>query len=452
VRGLVLLLIVVVAGAALLLAWPRLEGEAPRLEAPGQVVIGSGESAVEVAWHDEGSGLAEIEAFLEMDTGARPLLTRTLLEERLPGSVLAGPPIPTESRSASLELDAEALELPDGEATLVLRARDWSWRGWLSGNARELRVPVIVDTEPPSVTVESGLTYVRRGGSAAVVYRSSGAERDGVRVDDAFFPGSDLGGGRRVAIFAIPVEAESDPRVRVVAIDRANNEASARFASRVQERRFPQLSIRLSEGFLEGVVNDLADDHDMLEPTPVATFQRVNEELRRRSEKRIAAAVRPPSKKRFRGAFEQMYNSRVTSQFAELRDYEMGGRTVSTARHYGFDLASTAGAPITASNDGVVIFAEPNGIYGRLVLIDHGLGITTLYAHLSRVDVEVGDEVLKGQEIGRSGATGLAGGDHLHFAVLVGATYVDPVEWWDPKWVREHIEVRLAPGGAPAGP
>lgn len=60
----------------------------------------------------------------------------------------------------------------------------------------------------------------------------------------------------------------------------------------------------------------------------------------------------------------------------------------------------------------------------------------------------------KGESLGLSGATGLAGGDHLHFAILVGPTYVDPVEWWDPKWVREHISVELAGdpmAGSPQG-
>ena len=138
-----------------------------------------------------------------------------------------------------------------------------------------------------------------------------------------------------------------------------------------------------------------------------------------------------------------MRGSKVTSEFAEVRHYTYGGQRVSRARHYGYDLASTARAKITASNGGSVVYAGDNGIYGNLVLIDHGLGITTLYGHLSSLDVEVGDQVAKGDVLGRSGATGLAGGDHLHFAVLVGKTYVDPLEWWDGKWVRDHIESRL---------
>ena len=123
-------------------------------------------------------------------------------------------------------------------------------------------------------------------------------------------------------------------------------------------------------------------------------------------------------------------------------------RLVSKARHYGFDLASTRAASVTAANAGVVVFAGDLGIYGRCIIIDHGLGVHSLYGHLSEVGVAVGDTVAKSQRVGRSGKTGLAGGDHLHFAILVGGQYVDPLEWWDPKWVRSHIEWRLRPSGS----
>ena len=112
-----------------------------------------------------------------------------------------------------------------------------------------------------------------------------------------------------------------------------------------------------------------------------------------------------------------------------------------------FDLASVRQAEIQASNDGVVVLASYFGIYGNCVVIDHGLGVATLYGHLSRLDVTAGQRVERGARLGLSGATGLAGGDHLHFAVLVGGTYVDPLEWWDPKWFASNVEDRLVSAG-----
>ena len=150
------------------------------------------------------------------------------------------------------------------------------------------------------------------------------------------------------------------------------------------------------------------------------------------------------------GPFQQWANSQVTSRFAEHRIYFVGEKQVSEAIHYGYDLATLAGAPVTASNAGRVLFAGDLGIYGNCVVLDHGLGLASLYGHLASFAVAEGDAVAKGQVLGRSGATGLAGGDHLHFAILVGGTYVEPKEWWDPKWVREKVDSQLAPAPAAA--
>ena len=456
----ILFVLAVIAGGVVL-AWPRMEGEAPVLTGPDRIELSTATVPVELGWDDDQTGLRRIEAYLEFGSaeGASAEdeaadVRRTLLHTKeFPGSSLSGPVRPVRSERITVELDAKAMEIPDGELTLVLAARDWSWSDGWEGNASELRIPMIVDTRPPNVSVKSGLTYVRRGGSAIVVYRADAdAVRSGVRVGKAWFSGRPTSGDERIAIFAIPIDAAEDPRVEVVAVDAIGNEAKAFFDVRVQNREFPEISIALSERFLEGVATRLGEASDMSEATPLATFQRINTELRERNEGIITEAIDAtaiaPTQKEWSGAFEQMKNSSVTSKFAELRHYTSQRQRVSIARHYGFDLASTAHAPITASNAGTVIYAKDNGIYGTLVLIDHGLGITTLYGHLSSLAVQLGDEVAKGQELGRSGATGLAGGDHLHFAILVGKTYVDPVEWWDPKWVREHIELRLAPVSA----
>jgi murein DD-endopeptidase MepM/ murein hydrolase activator NlpD len=464
VRWLLVLFLLAVVAAAMVGAWPRMEGEAPLIEGPTSIELGTAGASHVLRWSDAGTGLRRVEAFLELaaegDEGKAPSPSEDsagaessgvaepkripLHENQWRGTALSGPPLPTESEQVTLDLDATELGLADGTATLVLTARDWSWSDGFEGNAAELRIPVTIDRKAPTLSAVSGLTYVRRGGSAAVVYRAGeDAVRSGVRVGDAWFPGIATGGGAHLAVFAIPIDAPAGPQVRVVARDAFGNEATARFDVRVQERNFAETSIALSDRFLARVAVPLGEASQLTESTPLATFQRVNSDLRQKNEAVIAQAIGEPTPKQWEGAFAQMRNSSVTSQFAELRHYTSGGARVSIARHYGYDLASTGHAPITASNSGTVIFAGDNGIYGTLVLIDHGLGITTLYGHLSSLAVAVGDKVEKGQELGRSGATGLAGGDHLHFAVLVGETYVDPIEWWDPKWVDEHIEARM---------
>lgn len=94
--------------------------------------------------------------------------------------------------------------------------------------------------------------------------------------------------------------------------------------------------------------------------------------------------------------------------------------------HTGIDIDAPSGAKIIATNSGKVIMAGWNGGYGNCVIIDHGEGIATLYAHQSKILVKVGDKVEKGDTIGKVGSTGLSTGPHLHFEVRVGGETKDP--------------------------
>ena len=97
-----------------------------------------------------------------------------------------------------------------------------------------------------------------------------------------------------------------------------------------------------------------------------------------------------------------------------------------------------------AANAGRVVHAGPIGIYGEVVVLDHGLGVFTLYGHLSSISVAAGATVARGDEVGRTGETGLAGGDHLHYSTMLHGIHVDPIEWWDAAWIRDRIAPRLA--------
>src|SRR5690606_8091997 len=148
------------------------------------------------------------------------------------------------------------------------------------------------------------------------------------------------------------------------------------------------------------------------------------------------------------GPFRQMSNSAVEAGFADARTYTYGGREIDRQTHLGFDLASLANAPIEAANRGTVVHAGYLGIYGNCVILDHGLGVQSLYAHLSGIDVQVGQTVEKDAVIGRSGMTGLAGGDHLHFTMIVGGEQVTPIDWWSAQWVEDRILRKLRALGA----
>jgi murein DD-endopeptidase MepM/ murein hydrolase activator NlpD len=89
------------------------------------------------------------------------------------------------------------------------------------------------------------------------------------------------------------------------------------------------------------------------------------------------------------------------------------------------------------------VYAAPLGIYGNCVVIDHGYGLQSLYGHLSEIGVKEGDAVQRGQVIGKSGQTGLAGGDHIHFSMLLEGVQIDPKEWWDAHWIADHVAKRV---------
>ena len=445
--GVILLLsLAIVAGTGI---WLRCEGSAPAVRGPDAVVLGRAARTVQIDASDPRSGVRRLSVAVRHAEGES-----VVFEEEYPGNLVTGGLIKPDVPTIEVPLDAKALSLRDGEGFLVVEATDWSWTNLLGGNRTVLEIPFSVDLKPPRVSVESGLTYLRRGGSASVVYRvGDDAIRHGVEAGDRFYRGFPMPGdeasGRHVAIFAIARNAPENPKILVVAEDAAGNRSSRSWATRPRERRFKDETIRLGPSFLSGKVAELSDalaDRFDLPDDPVAAFQIINRDVRAKNEEEIRTIVaRSGPERLFSGGFLQMRNSKVTSEFAEARTYWVDGEKVSEAIHYGFDLASTSGAPIEAANRGRVLFADSLGIYGNCVILDHGLGVTSLYAHLSRIDVGVDDVLKKGQTLGTSGATGLAGGDHLHFAILVGDTYVDPTEWWDAKWVRDHVETKLAP-------
>ena len=435
-RNAVLALLLI--GAAVM-GWLRFEGSPPIVETPPAQLIGVGGRSVALELTDEGAGLRRLTVVLDHAEGAQ-----TLLDEEYPGSWLTGAAV-RETRRVELLIDPRRIEVPRGEAFLRVSVRDWSWREGFEGNETRLDVPLEFDLDPPRIVVATGLTYVYRGGAGAVVYSvSEPTIRDGVQVGDAFFRGFPLE-GRRVAFYAVPTHAAAQPAIRVVAEDAAGNPSEARWAVVMNEKGLPDVSVTLSQQFLERRVAPLARAHNVDGTDLAAAFREINETLRASDEARIRELIADSAPERlWQGAFLQMPNSKVTARFGERRRYFVDGQPLSKATHFGFDLAATRAAPIPAANAGRVVFAGDLGIYGGCVLVDHGLGLTSLYAHLSRLDVAAEQRVKRGQTLGLSGATGLAGGDHLHFAILVGDSYVDPLEWWDPKWVRSNVDARLA--------
>lgn len=349
-------------------------------------------------------------------------------------------------------LDSAALGLREGGAALEVWARDDFWRPLRMAEHPVASYPIGVDLTPPKVELLAATRYVSPGGSGLVAFRVTGASRSIVTAGKLVLPSFAWGAaerGARVALIALPWDFTAGAPLVITAEDEAGNVASRGIPAEVRPRRFPRDTIEIKDAFLQAKVPELLPQHPADKPL-VEGFLVINRELRRQAEEeKRRLGARTADTPLWSGPFAQPRNTKAFANFAETRAYVYGGRQIDVQVHYGFDLASTKHSPVPAANKGTVVFAGPLTIYGNAVIVDHGLGLQTLYAHLSSLGVRVGDAVAKGQELGRTGTTGLAIGDHLHFEVLVNGVSVTPLEWWDARWIRDHIGRPLREAGLP---
>jgi murein DD-endopeptidase MepM/ murein hydrolase activator NlpD len=350
-------------------------------------------------------------------------------------------------------------DLQEGAARIVVHATRPVLFGLRQAESSATR-DVQVRLQPPRVAVLSTHHYVNHGGAEFVVYRATPPDvASGVRVGEHTypgFPGSAAGlsdPAVRVAFFALLADQDLATPVELFARDEAGNEATAVVDHRPFPKPFRRSRIEVDDRFLQRVVPAIATNtRDMQVDTGdlVQAFLRINGELRRKNAETIASlAGKTKPEMQWKDRFQQLGNSQVEAGFADHRTYFYKGKEIDQQVHLGFDLAVTANVPVVAAQRGSVIFADYLGIYGNCVIVDHGLGVQSLYAHLSSIDVKPGQNVEKGHVLGRSGMTGLAGGDHLHFTMLVNGQPVNPVEWWDTKWTQDRVFRKLAEAGGP---
>jgi hypothetical protein len=352
-------------------------------------------------------------------------------------------------------------DLQQGQATIRITAVRTSFlrlRDITTTATRDVKVML----EPPRVAVLSTKHYLNHGGSEFVVFRTTPADVDsGVRVGNIEYRGYPASGagiatsdaGLKVAFFALLHDQPVDTPVVAFARDAAGNESHVSFVDDVFEKPFRKSRIPVDDRFLGRVVPEILSHSPQVKvdnPTDLlAGFLKVNGDLRQINADQILTLGRNSGGEMlWKGPFIQLGNSQVEASFADARTYVYDAKDVDRQTHLGFDLAVTANVPVLAANSGKVVNADWLGIYGNCVIIDHGLGVASLYGHLSSLDVKVGDPVSKGQVLGRSGMTGLAGGDHLHFTMLVGGHPVNPVEWWDAHWIQDRVERKLLEAGA----
>ncbi len=426
--------------AFILLNWDSSPPTVQWREAPSTV---GKDSRISLEIRDEGRGLQLLEVAW-VGSGDRHIVVSETYEA--PWSWQQG--ITQRSLAFSAGTSFPENSLSEGAFSLEVRVRDQSDLWYWENEIFEER-SFDLDLTPPQIQVISGQHYIRQGGSEAILYRVSGdTVASGIQVGEHVFRGYSLperDQGTHVSLFALAHDQTPETAMLVWAEDAAGNRNQTSFWKRAFPVRFRKRNIQLSDSMINAVVPEILAHSDITEGESVLeTFLEINGHLREINHRQIEEISRQSvGHLLWSGAFRQLSNSQVESAFADHRTYYYEGQKVDQQTHLGFDLASVAHGAVESANDGIVVFADYLGIYGNTVLIDHGLGLISLYGHLNSIEVQEGQGITKGAILGRTGQSGLAAGDHLHFSMMLQGVQVNPLEWWDERWVDQHILVKV---------
>ena len=432
---LVILVIVVVALAAgAVVFWPRFEGDPPQVAiSPASDMVGLVPMEIDVS--DKGTGLRSVTVSLAQG-GPEQTLASEQYAKPLPGQ--------------KIKIDLSKVSgIKEGPAVLKVVARDASLRNSFKGNETVIEKKIAIDVTPPQIELIADDRYINFGGVGIVVYRSSpDTAKTGIKVGSHWFPGfQNVVNGHPeyyFAMFSHAYDVQPTDRATIVATDKAGNTREMRLSYELKNVKYKKSTIAVSDNFFQNKVVPLLKDVSKRNGSVKDVFIAVDKGVRKENEDLITEVTSKTTPKiLWEGAFHQLSNSKVEANFADARTYTYNGEPIDTAFHLGYDLSVTRHYPIEAANSGVVAWTGDLGLYGNAVIIDHGLGLYTLYGHCSQIDVKPGDAVKKGGIIGKTGETGFAGGDHLHFGVYLDGVAVLPVEWWDQHWIDQNITPKL---------
>ncbi|HEV3039743.1 MAG TPA: M23 family metallopeptidase [Candidatus Angelobacter sp.] len=335
-------------------------------------------------------------------------------------------------------------QLRDGKAQLVIQAVSNDFRGKSARVERE----VVVVTRPPSVSADSDQHYLYLGMADLATFNLSGYWTEaGVRVGNQTFRAWPMPDGKPgfFSLYAFAWDMPPGTAPVVYATNPGGNEATSHLVFQFPKSEQPKYRVRdlqVDDRFVEKVVNELDPNGS---GDLVARFLKINGEMRRANNKTLSdLRNKTESKFLWSRPFLQQSNSKVEANFADVRNYIYKGKKIDQQVHLGYDLSITQHVDVMASNDGRVVYAAPLGIYGNCIVVDHGYGLQSIYGHLSEIGVHEGDMVKRGQSMGKSGMTGMAGGDHIHFSMQLEGIQIDPKEWWDAHWIKDHVAKRVS--------
>ncbi|MDL2307899.1 M23 family metallopeptidase [Desulfovibrio sp. OttesenSCG-928-C06] len=394
-------------------------------------------SELEVLLYDRSSGIKSVEISVIINGKPFPILTESYAGKH-------------NSRHLRFNLKHPAITGKSGniEGTLRIKATDHSTANWWNGNSSSLDAPFCIDADPPQSELLGISSQVRRGGSAAVAFRASEPLQSAlVRIGPHEFTAFEQTEQVYACIFAFPLELPLEEfKPELVLTDKAGNTSTSPLETAAVEHEYREDNIQIGQNFITGKFAEFSlivpDEND-----PLRLFLRMNRQVRQSNyaelaEERHNTAAKPL----WDNDFMELPNSVRRGLYGDRRVYINSGTTIDRQIHKGIDLASYRHDNVPAVSSGTVLMAGYLGIHGNMVLLDHGLGVQSLYSHLSRVGVAQGQQVTRGQTLGLTGTSGMAGGDHLHFEILVGGHSVEPDDWLNqPRRARMETIINQPP-------
>lgn len=354
-----------------------------------------------------------------------------------------------QSIKINVEPARSAFSMQDKNIKIVVEATDYSKWNFFSGNRAVTEYNLQVDRLKPQLSTIAHSTHIKRGGSALVIFKASDENLKEIYIQTNygknFIPQPFYKSGYYISLVAWPVD-KSTFRATIIAKDSAENISKTYIPLYLKENKYKVSKIKITDKFLYGKIAELADEfvetHGVLDS--LEQFKIINEDVRLKNEKlihEITAKVSNEMIDDFKiNKLNPLEKAVVVAHFGDHRIYTYNGKDVSESDHLGIDMASFAMAKIRPQNDGEVVFADFNGLYGNMPIINHGLGLHTIYGHCSYINVASGTSIKAGSNIANTGKSGYAMGDHLHFGVLVQGIEVRPAEWMDSTWIKLNID------------
>ncbi len=413
------------------------EGDKPMIEGKALPSHIGKKTPVSFSVSDDKSGLRDLRIVVVQGDKEKEVFSKSF--PRKGNGPVAGP----NREEIVINLDPKTLGLQDGEAVIAVQARDFSLRGLLKGNLSELLHTVIVDTKAPRISIVHSERYIIPGGAGIVIYQVDDSVKHGVMFNGNPHPGfplTDASEKRYIAYIALPFSAKSITEAAIVAEDAAGNRSVKPFVPVLKNPRQKKDRINIPDSFLSRKIPEFEEHYPEMEGDNLQKYLYANREVRKMNNQKIHDLCMNPSPKQlWSGKFYRMPGS-GRAGFADHRTYYYKDKVIDKQVHLGMDIASTKHAEIKAAGSGTVIYGDYLGIYGNMVMLDHGQGVYSLYSHLSQINVTPGDTLNQGDPLGYSGTSGMAGGDHLHFSMLVNGIFVTPKEWWDQHWITVTID------------